>query len=270
MPPVPVPVTYLFVPGDRPDRFAKALASGADRIILDLEDAVRPEGKPAARQAVAAAEIDWTRVAIRVNPASSPFWADDLRTVAATRAAALMVPKAERADDLAAASAAAGRAIEILPQIETAVGLDRIEALLAAPGVTRLAFGHLDFALDIGSSNAPEALGLARQMLVFRSRVAGRAAPVDSVTAELDEGTTRRDAEAARALGFGGKLLIHPSQVAPVAEAFAPGADEIAWARRIVEAAERGARGAVALDGRMIDKPVEDAARRILARARTP
>lgn len=264
-----LPVTYLFVPANRPDRFAKALSSGADMAILDLEDAVRPEAKPAAREALIAADLNWARVAVRVNPAGSAFWSDDLQAVAKTGAAAVIVPKAERIEDLGDARRRIGRDIEILPQIETARGLDGVDALLSSPGVRRVAFGHLDFALDMGSATDWDSLGLARQHLVWRSRVAGRAAPVDSVTPELDKDTTRREAEAARALGFGGKLLVHPGQIEPVRAAFSPDADQLAWARRVIEALEAGGKGAVALDGRMIDKPVEDAARRILSQAQT-
>lgn len=264
-----VPVTYLFVPADRPERFAKALASGADRVILDLEDAVRPEAKPAARDAIRAADLDWTRVVVRVNPAGSANWEEDLGTVAACGAVAVMVPKAERAADLAAARERAGGAVVLLPQVETARGLEAVDELLIAPGVNRLVFGHLDFALDLGAATDWEALLLARQRLVWRSRLAGRDAPVDSVTPELDEDAVRDDAKRAARMGFGGKLLIHPRQVAPTAAVFSPSEDDVHWARRVIAAVEGDSRGAVALDGRMIDKPVEDAARRILARANT-
>lgn len=264
---MPLPITYLFVPGDRPDRFAKALAAGADRVILDLEDAVTPDRKADARVAIRSAQLDWQRVAIRVNPADSRYWRDDLATVAATGAATVVIPKAERASDLEKAAAVIGRPIEVLPQIETAQGLDVLDELLAAPGVRRVAFGHLDFALDIGAEPEWEALTLARQRLVWRSRLAEREAPVDSVTVMLDPERTKADAQAASAMGFAGKLLIHPAQVAPARAAFAPGAAQMDWARRVLEALAEGGAGAVALDGKMIDKPVEDAARRILSKA---
>jgi citrate lyase subunit beta/citryl-CoA lyase len=259
------PRTYLFVPADRPDRFAKALGSGAERVILDLEDAVLPDAKPAAREAIAAADLDWARVVVRVNNAASAEWEQDLATLARVPAAAAMVPKAECAARLAELRRAAGREIEVLPQIETAAGLEALDAILRAPGVRRAAFGHLDFAADIGAAPDWEALLLARSTLVLRSRLAGRAAPVESVTTEIaDTELVERETEAARRLGFGAKLLIHPAQVAPVAGVFAPSAEEIAWARRVIEAGR--AAGAVRVDGRMVDKPVIDAARRILAR----
>lgn len=266
--PSSLPVAWLFVPGDRPDRFAKAMAAGADRVIIDLEDAVRPEAKPAARAAIASAELDWSRVAIRINPASSPFWRDDLAFLPGSRAAAIIVPKAESAAEVAQAFEAAGRSPEMLPQIETALGLDRVDEILHAPGVRRVAFGHLDYALDIGAEPEWEALTHVRQTLVWRSRLAGKEAPVDSVTPELDEAKVAAEAQMVRRLGFGGKLLIHPRQIAPALSAFLPDAARIDWARRVMNAVDDGANGALVLDGRMIDKPVEDAARRILALAR--
>ena len=261
------PVTYLFVPADRPDRFAKALSAGADRVILDLEDAVRPDAKETARDAIRKADLDWQRIVIRVNPATGSAFAADLELLAAVPVAAVLLPKAERVEDIAAARSASTREVEILPQVETAIGLDCLDALLTAPGVERVAFGHLDYALDIGSKPEPEALSFARQHLVWRSRVADRSAPVDSVTPDLSEDAISSDARNASALGFGGKLLIHPKQVEPCRSAFAPSPDELEWARRVVAAVDRGGAGAVSLDGRMIDKPVEDAARRILSRA---
>lgn len=262
-----LPVTYLFVPADRPERFAKALASGADRAILDLEDAVRPEAKPAAREAVRGAALDWLRVVIRINDAATPFFTDDLAVIAAAPAGAVMVPKAETAEALARVRRAARRDVELIPQIETARGLANLPALLAAPGVRRVAFGHLDFALDLGCAPDWEALTLARQTVVLQSRMAGAAPPIESVTADIaDTDRLRRETAAGKAFGFAAKLLIHPSQVAPAAEVFAPSAEERAWAERVLAAAA-GGHGALTIDGRMIDKPIEDAARRILARA---
>jgi citrate lyase subunit beta/citryl-CoA lyase len=261
-------VTFLFVPADRPDRFGKALASGADRVILDLEDAVRPEGKAAARAAIIAAGIDWSRIVVRINDAASPFFADDLAFLARCAAAAVMLPKAETPAALEQVRQAAGRPVELVAQVETARGLAALPALLSVPGASRAAFGHLDFALDIGAAPEWEALLLARSQLVFHSRLAGALPPVDSITADLsDPARAGADAGAARRLGFGGKLLVHPAQVAPVARAFAPTEAERAWAERVLAAVAQGTAGAVSVDGRMVDRPVEEAARRILARA---
>lgn len=262
-----IPRTYLFVPADRPERFGKALAAGADRIVIDLEDAVKPAAKAAARAGLAGAVPDWSRVVLRVNDAASPFWADDWAAIAALPVAAVLVPKAEHPGPIAAAVAGVGRSIEILPQIETARGLADVARLLALPGVTRAAFGHLDFAVDLGAAPDWEAMLLARATLVMQSRLAGAAAPVDSVTPDInDDAGLMRETEAARRLGFGAKLLIHPRQVAVVRRVFAPSEAEVDFAVRVVaalDAAEAG--GAVSIDGRMIDKPVADAARQLLA-----
>lgn len=257
--------TYLFVPGDRPDRFGKALASGADRVIIDLEDAVKPGSKADARAALLTADLDWSRIVLRINDATSPWWADDAALLARIPCPAVIVPKAEEPADLA--MLAEHRPVEIVPQIETARGMTAVGALLAVPGVARAAFGHLDFAVDIGATPDWEAMLFARSTLVLQSRLAGRAAPIDSVTPDIsDEAGLAREAEAARRLGFGAKLLIHPRQVDVVARAFAPSEAEVLWAERVVAALDAAtAGGAVSLDGRMIDKPVADAARRVLA-----
>lgn len=264
-----LPVTYLFVPADRPERFAKALGSGADRVIIDLEDAVKPDAKPAARDAVRGAEIDWPRVVIRINDVSTPYFVDDLAVIAAVPAGAVMVPKADTAATLAQVRATAGRDIELVPQIETARGLANLPEILAAPGVRRVAFGHLDFSLDLGCAPDWDALTLARQTVVLQSRLAGAEPPIESITADIaDTDRLRRETEDGKRFGFAAKLLIHPAQVAPVAETFAPSAAEKAWAERVLAAVEAGGQGAISVDGKMIDKPVEDAARRILDRAR--
>ncbi|MCX7645117.1 MAG: CoA ester lyase [Rhodobacteraceae bacterium] len=261
-------VTFLFVPADRPGRFGKAFAAGADRVIVDLEDAVRPEAKAAARAAVVTSDLDWDRVVLRISDAASPVFAEDLAFLARCPAAAVMLPKAEMPEALARVRAAAGREVELIPQIETARGLAALPALLAVPGVCRAAFGHLDFALDIGAAPEWEALLLARSRLVLESRLAGALPPIDGITADLaDPALAGAEAAAARRLGFGGKLVIHPAQVAPVARAFAPTEAERAWAERVLAALAGGTAGAVAVDGQMVDRPVAEAARRILARA---
>ena len=259
--------TFLFVPGDRPDRFTKALASGADCAIIDLEDAVQPEAKAQARQATLAADIDWTRVAVRINDATSPHFEDDRQFLRVCAASTIVLPKAESAHTVAQVRAACARDVEVILLIETARGLANMTSLLSAPGVCRAAFGHLDFALDLGCATDWESLIWVRSQLVFQSRLAGALPPIDGVTTDYQNAkAVAEDATAARRLGFGGKLLIHPNQIAPVAAAFTPTASEIAWAEEVI-AASNGKRGAVALDGKMIDKPVIESAQRILARA---
>jgi citrate lyase subunit beta/citryl-CoA lyase len=274
--------TYLFVPGDRPERFAKALASGADAVILDLEDAVPPPAKDAARAAVAQAlaalpAAQAARLVVRINGEESDGFAADLQMLAAAAAAAarpaVMLPKAERVATLEQVQAACPGAV-VLALVESARGVVAAEALACAPGVARLVFGTLDYALDLDlevSAAAPfgqVGLDAAASRIAVASRAAGLAAPVAGVTAALDdEAALLADWARARAHGFGAKLCIHPRQVAPIHAALAPSAAERAWAERVLAAAEAAAGAAVQLDGRMVDKPVIERARRIRERA---
>lgn len=251
------PRSYLFVPGDRPERFAKAQASGADAVILDLEDAVAPAAKDTARQAVA----EWLDagqgpVVLRINARGTPWFAADLALTARAGVSAVIVPKAERARDLAHVRSASPTT-PLLPLIETAAGVDRVREVAAAPGVQRLVFGSIDLQLDLGIVGDGEELLVFRSQLVLASRLANLAPPVDGVCTVLDDAATlRAEAMRARRLGFGAKLCIHPRQVAGVNEAFSPDAAEVDWARRVVAAAADAGGGAVAVDGRMVDRPV--------------
>ena len=260
--------SLLFVPADRPERFAKAQASGADAVILDLEDAVAPAAKAAARAAVA----DWlvagrAPVILRINGFASAPFADDLALLALPGVSAVMLPKAERADDLAQLRVVAP-SLALLPLIETAAGIDRLREIAGAPGVQRLIFGAIDLQLDLGISGDGEELLLFRSQLVLASRLAQLAPPVDGVCTAIDDAAAlRTEARRARRLGFGAKLCIHPRQVAVVNEAFAPDAAEIAWAQSVVAAVARSAGAAIAVDGRMVDKPVLLRARWLLEHA---
>lgn len=261
------PITYLFVPADRPERFAKALASGADRVIIDLEDAVLDDNKSTARDAIRTAEIDWQRIVVRINDVTSSHFTADAALLREVPANTVMVPKANSASTLQQVAEALGGDRQLLPQIESVEGLFAMPELLAREDVARLIFGHLDFALDLGSGRDQQAMLYTRSQIVLHSRFAGKAPPVDSVTPDFrNEAACRLDAEAAHNLGFGGKLLIHPAQVGPVRSVFAPSDEDLAWARRVIAAVEEGGRGAVAVDGEMVDKPVEEAARRLLRR----
>ncbi len=260
-----IPVTYLFVPADRPERYEKALASGSDRIIIDLEDAVRIDAKQAARMALRHADIDWERVVVRMNPAGSQFFEEDLLAVAETKVTTILLPKAERQSDIVDLLNALEREVEVIPQIETAKGLNELDQLLLAPCVRRVAFGHLDMAVDLGTANDWDSLVLARQTLVWRSRLHHKDPPIDSVTPAIDASEVFREAASAKRFGFGGKLLIHPKQVGPTLKAFAPSDQEVEWARKVLAALENSYGSAVAVDGKMVDKPVEDAAKRVLA-----
>ncbi|GLC96909.1 CoA ester lyase [Cupriavidus sp. TA19] len=269
-------VTYLFVPGDRPERFDKAAAAGPDVMILDLEDAVHPDAKPAAREAIGAwlAGKPAARAMVRINDSASPAFPADLAWLrslpAGTALAGLMVPKAEDAAALAQIAQAL-HAInpqgELVAIIETALGLHHVDTVATASGVARLAFGSLDYAVDLGCSHTRDALAFARARIVLASRVAGLPPPVDGVTTALkDEAVLASDVAYARELGFAGKLCIHPAQLGAVRAGFLPSAEQLDWARRVLEATASGSH-AVQVDGKMVDRPVIEQAKRLLALA---
>ena len=265
-------LTYLFVPGNRPERFAKALASGADRVILDLEDAVAPADKAAARKAVA----EWIhsqsaladRLLVRINDDASPWYADDLALLAASPLRCVMLPKCESPAQVAAVLASLPGGSQVLPLIETARGLQAVQAIAQAPGVARLAFGSLDFMLDLNVPEGSPMLDMAAAQIALASRAAGLPAPVAGVTPALDAARVSADMVQARSLGFGAKMCIHPAQVAASLAALAPSADELAWAQRVLQASAAAGGAALQLDGKMVDRPVLLRAERLLALAR--
>jgi citrate lyase subunit beta / citryl-CoA lyase len=261
------PRSYLFVPGNRPDRFAKAIAAGADAVIVDLEDAVPPNDKPAARAALAAWLSPEHPVLIRVNGAESRWFREDLPICKTPGIAGVLLPKAENLQDIRLLGEHCGSAIPILALIETAHGFWNAHALAQGPKVQRFVFGSIDFQLDLGIQGDAEELLYFRSQLVLVSRVAGLEPPVDGVTTAIDD-VERVQSETLRAkrLGFGAKLCIHPRQVSVVNECFEPTADEESWAKRIVEAAQAVHGAAVSVDGKMVDRPVIARAEAILAR----
>lgn len=270
--PLAVPLSYLFVPGHRPERFAKALASGADRVIIDLEDAVSPSDKAAAREAIAAwmpsaGEEIRGKLLIRINDASTGWYADDLQLLRQVRPACVMLPKCENARQLADLLAPLGADATVLPLIETARGLLAAPDLAAAPGIARLAFGSLDYMADLDIPADSPALQHAAIQLAIASRAAGLPSPVAGVTPDIDADRVAADMAQARRLGFGAKMCIHPAQVAAAHRALRPGAEEQAWAQRILGASRAAGGGAIQLDGKMVDRPVVLKAERIVALA---
>ncbi len=268
--------SFLFVPANRPERFAKALASGADAVIVDLEDAVAPAEKAAARGHLADGfprlpPADRARLVVRMNARATPWHDEDLvllRQLAAQGLAGVMVPKAETAAGLQQVAQAVGPACVLLPLIESVAGLDAADGLAAGPQVLRLAFGNLDFQADLGLACAPDEAELVpvRLAVALASRRASLPPPVDGVTpGTRDTAQLQLDAARARRGGFGGKLCIHPSQVAGVNAAFSPGAAELAWAQRVLAAFDAAGGGVFSLDGRMVDAPVVRLAQRTLA-----
>jgi citrate lyase subunit beta / citryl-CoA lyase len=258
--------TLLFVPGDRPDRFDKAATSGADAVVLDLEDAVAPARKDDARRHVLAWLEAGHDAVVRINAVGTRWHGDD---VAALRGhgRAVMLSKAEHPDRVAAVRDLLPAESVIMPLIETAAGVLSASAICTVDAVVRPVFGHIDLAAQLGvSPDARPALITARGTLVLAAAAAGCAPPVDGVTTTIgDANLVTADTRYAAELGFTGKLCIHPSQIAPVHAALAPTEAELAWARDILAAATDGS--ATAYKGQMIDLPVLTRARRLVSLA---
>ncbi|WP_309991883.1 HpcH/HpaI aldolase/citrate lyase family protein [Arthrobacter pascens] len=264
-------VTALFVPGDRPERFAKAAGSGAGVVIIDLEDAVAAADKPMAlASTVDALARGGIRALVRVNPSDSATYEAEVSALLALTEwqhhglLGIVLPKAERPAALAGLRANLPQDLALVPLVESALGLVNVLSLAQVPGVTRLAFGAIDFSLDVNADSADRFLDHARSGLVLASRAAGIAAPLDTPSTEIrDEDAVAASARLARNFGFGGKLCIHPAQVAAVNAAFLPSEAEIEWAHSVVGAEG----GAAQVAGQMVDRPVTERAKRILAQA---
>ncbi len=263
--------SFLFAPANHPRRVEKALASAADAAILDLEDAVPELEKETARKALAdAVKLPRrARLYIRINALSTPHGLPDLAALP-KGIDGVVIPKCESTMDVGQ-TAAHARGIDLMPTIETARGLQAAEEIaMASARVRRLAFGALDFALDLGLTPGRDEQEITpyRALLVMASRLAGRESPIDSPSPDFrDLDALKASCERARRMGFQGKLCIHPDQIAVVQAAFAPTPEEVAEAECIVaaaEAAERQGMGAVQVDGKMIDAPVVIRARRVL------
>ena len=245
----------LFVPANRPEMFDKACKAGADAVIVDLEDAVPFAEKATARAALAAWLSPAHPVLVRINGADTDWFAEDLALCGAPGVSGVVLSKAERVGDIARVREAG--AVAVLPLIESAAGFENVRAIAGAAGVERLLFGSIDFQLDLGIRGEREELLFFRSQLVLVSRLAGLLAPVDGVSTGIgDAARLTSDAMHSRQMGFGGKLCIHPKQVSEVNRCFSPSEEEIGWAGRVLAAAAASEGAAVAVDGKMVDRPV--------------
>ena len=252
--------SYLFVPGNRPDRFPKAFASGADAVVIDLEDAVAPDQKETARAALAAwcagTHRHAAKLVVRINDEASTWFEADLALLRPIGPCTVMLPKAESAQQLERVLAALGPGTALIALVESARGLVNVEAIAQAAGVMRLAFGTLDYALDLGLSDDPRGLLYPASRIALASKTAGLPPPIAGITAAIDdEAALRSDFDLARACGFGAKLCIHPRQVDAVHAMLAPTPEQRDWAARVLAAAQAGT-GAAQVDGKMVDRPV--------------
>lgn len=264
----------LFVPATRPERIPKALDSGADAVIVDLEDAVAENLKVEARANLDAflGANPQARILVRINAPQHEQQAADLEICRRhPGVVAVLLPKAESAEQVEQA-AACGK--PIWPIIESAKGLLELPAIARASGVERLSFGALDLGLDLGLTSGTAAsqriLDQARYAILLHSTLAQLAPPLDSVFPDIKniEGMTQMAADA-RDMGFGGLLCIHPSQVVLIHDTFMPHPDDLDWAQRVLAAVASGD-GVFVIDGQMVDAPVIEHARRVLRRAGSP
>jgi citrate lyase subunit beta / citryl-CoA lyase len=276
--------SFLFAPGNHPRRVEKALTLDADAAILDLEDACPIAEKVATRaMVVAACQRPRTGLAyVRVNATTTEFGYADLVAVVQKGVDGIILPKLEAVDEIRAVDWVIANlererglpsgAIDVIPIIETGKGMAHIRAIAAAgTRVKRIAFGAGDFTLDMSItwSRAETELLPYRSECVLASRAAAIEAPIDTVWVDL------RDAEGfvnstrhIKGLGFQGKMCIHPDQVPIANEILSPAAAEVEWARRVVlafEAAEKAGSASIQLEGKFIDYPIVDRARRVLA-----
>ncbi|MBV1903971.1 MAG: CoA ester lyase [Marinosulfonomonas sp.] len=253
----------LFVPGDRPERFAKAQNAGSDTVVIDLEDAVAPDNKVAARDGLrdtlrAHAGV---QTVLRINGAGTQWHEGDLAAAAALDIDAVMLPKAESPEELAATRAKIGAGRGVLAIIESADGLANLRQI--APAADRLAFGSIDYCADVGMAHTRRALLSARSEVVLAARLANQIRPLDGVSTEIhDAEQIKSDAMHSQEMGFGGKLLIHPAQITPAKQGFAPTDADLTWAQGVLQASSDG--GAATYQGQMVDAPVLARARAIL------
>ncbi len=270
MPSLQTARSFLFAPGSEERKLVRALESDADAVVCDLEEAVAPAEKESARELVTrlVADVE-TRAArlVRVNAVGTRWHDADVDAVRASEADGVVLPKATAA---AAQAVAARVELPIVAIVETAVGLRDAFAIASHDSVQALMLGAVDLGLELGLEPRDDGheILFARSSLVVDSAAAGVRAPIDRVWVDVrDREGLARDCALGRSLGFRGKALVHPDQIAPTHEAFAPSDDELRRAREIVaayEQAEADGRGAVALDGEMIDAPVVERARELL------
>ena len=269
--------SLLFVPAVRPDRYPKALATGADAVCIDLEDGVafgaKDEARDKALALFASREPVRAEVSLRINDPKTELGQRDLDAVrqSGIRPDALMLPKCDGPDEIREVAAALAGGLPDLPLIvmlETARGVAAAEAIAtAAPTVSAVFFGAIDFAADVGCEVAWDAALYARSRVIVAAAVA-RVGALDSPFMDVPALDALADeSRRTRALGFTGKAAIHPTQVPVIQTAFSPPADEVAWARRIVEAYERNEGGVLLVDGKLIERPVIASAQRTLALA---
>ena len=270
--------SLLFAPAVRPDLLRKMPRTGADAIVIDLEDATPPEAKDTGRAEMRSAVADLAGqlpVLVRVNDDTTPWHDDDLDSLPTEGLAGIVVPKIETIaglDSLAERLTARGLDMSVIGGVETALGVADARPLLAHDVISAGYFGAEDFIADLGGvrTASNDEVAYARAQIALAGRLAD-VTVIDQIVADFtDDDRCRRECLEARAMGYGGKLCIHPSQVLIANAAFLPSSEEIDRARRLLEAyddAKAQGVASVAFEGQMVDEPVARQARRVLAQA---
>ncbi|OZC71849.1 CoA ester lyase [Rhodococcus sp. 15-725-2-2b] len=240
--------SWLLVPATKPETFGDAVASGVDAVILDIEDAVAPAKKPAAREAV----VRWLREGnsawVRINDATTSYWADDLAALSGLPGlVGVMLAKTESGGQVEATAARLAPGTPILALVESAMGLEAATEIARADSTFRLAFGSGDFRRDTGMSDDPLAMAYPRSRLVVSSRAARIPGPIDGPTLTANDSILGRDAALTLSMGMTGKLCMHSEQAAIVNRELAPSPTDVSWARDVIDAL--GADGAHVKDG---------------------
>lgn len=265
--------SLLYVPGSRPERFEKAAATGADIVCVDLEDAVGPGDKPAARinalDYLAGERRRPTQWAIRINSPRTALGIADLAILLERGAAPdlLVTPKTQSGDEARMLHEIFGGRIPLCPMIETPEGLAHAYDIASAPSVAGLMFGGVDFSAEMGVPQAWEPLLFARSTLAAACGRAGCWLLDGPATDVADLDALAQTTARSRDLGFTGRSCIHPTQVPVIHAAYTPAEADVAWARRVIEAFDAAEGGVALLDGKLIEKPIARAARRTLDRA---
>ena len=270
--------SLLFAPAVRPDLLRKMPRTGADAIVIDLEDATPPDAKDTGRAEMRSAVADLAGqlpILVRVNDDTTPWHDEDLDSLPTEGLAGIVVPKIETIaglDSLAARLADQGLDMPVIGGVETVLGVADARSLLAHDAISAGYFGAEDFIADLGGvrTASNDEVAYARARIALAGRLA-EVSVIDQIVADFaDDDRCRRECLEARAMGYGGKLCIHPSQVAIANEAFLPSSQEIDRARRLLEAyddAKAQGVASVAFEGQMVDEPVALQARRVLAQA---
>ncbi len=229
--------SWLLVPGSKPELFTPALESDVDAVILDIEDAVSPAGKPAAREAVVAWLRGGRRAWVRINDATTPFWADDLDALRGIDTLeGVMLAKTESGSQVEATAARLGDGIRVVALVESAMGLEAAPEIARADATFRLAFGSGDFRRDTGMSDEPMAMAYPRARLVVASRAARLPGPIDGPTLTVNDEHLARDSRLTVSMGMTGRLCMHAGQAPVVNRELAPSPDDVIWARDTIAA----------------------------------